>query len=249
MRIVHPDTDPRCFIVGAGTNDVIPPAPQASDIVIAADGGLDFLEQIHLPADFVIGDFDSASHTPAHSDSTIALPSEKDDTDMTSAVKLGWSKGFRQFHIYGGLGGRLDHTLANIQLLAGIAAHGGIGFLHSSQTCVTALCSASLQLAPHAPAMVSVFAHSDTAHNVTIKGLKYEVRNVTLTNSTPLGVSNEFRGTQAHISVDEGTLIVTIPNTARPDSVHLNVADAASFGALSTHVSQLLAPKPVSTTK
>jgi thiamine pyrophosphokinase len=251
-RTTHPQTEAICVIVGAGTNDVVPPPAHPSDYLIAADGGLDFLSQHHRVPRAVIGDFDSAragslaSLKGDTSIETVQLPTEKDDTDMTSAVKLGWSKGYRLFSIYGGLGGRLDHTLANIQLLNGIALHGGVGFLHSAQTCVTALSQARIDFAADptsALEMVSVFAASDAADDVSIEGLKYEVSGVRLHNSVPLGVSNEFTGSAASISVGSGVLTVTFPEAIAAESVALRLPAASSFGEITTKVSDLLATK------
>jgi thiamine pyrophosphokinase len=239
--------------VGAGTNDTTPRAASRDDLIIAADGGVDFLTECGITPDFVIGDFDSVAAPPLANSHTISLPTQKDDTDMTSAVKLGWEKGYRHFHIYGGLGGRLDHTLANIQLLAAIAEHGGIGFLYSRDSIVTALAHSRLTFS--APAaqpgnhtekeMVSVFAHTDTADAVTIDGFKYEVRGAQLRNTTPLGVSNEFVSGEVaphpSIAVGDGILTVTFPATARVAAVEFHNEEAPSFGELTTSVSSLLA--------
>ena len=54
---------------------------------------------------------------------------------------------------------------------------------------------------------ISVFSHSDQCL-VTIRGLKYELEAATLTNRFPLGVSNEFTGRQASVSVTGGIALV-----------------------------------------
>ena len=67
--------------------------------------------------DALIGDFDSV-RLKLPTDAVITrLPAEKDDPDLLSALKVGWAKGSREFHIFGGLGGRVDHTISNIQLM------------------------------------------------------------------------------------------------------------------------------------
>ena len=101
---------PVCYIFGAGerTSCAVKPAP--SDIVIAADGGFDYINALGLHANVVLGDFDSVTTRRLPPD-CIRYPSKKDDTDLVLAVKLGLEKGYSEFVIYGGLGGRLDHTL------------------------------------------------------------------------------------------------------------------------------------------
>lgn len=250
MRVIQLADAPRCIIVGAGTNDTIPSLIAARDLVIAADGGMDFLKEYSLTPHYIIGDFDSITKPPAVSQDdsehrVISLPAEKDDTDMTSAVKLGWSKGFRNFHIYGGLGGRIDHTFANVQLLSSIAAHGGIGFLYSKDTIVCALSQARISFEPHEPAMVSVFSQSDLTADVTISNFKYEVANAQLRNTVPLGVSNEFAdphdAPHPQISAGTGILIITFPADAVVTSVEFHSDSAASLGEITTFVSSLLA--------
>lgn len=234
-----------CVIFGAGEYYAERPCVPDGAFVIAADGGLDHMRAFGIEADMVIGDFDSLQGArPSGSDRTIALPSEKDDPDMLSALKVGWSHGCRTFHIYGALGGRIDHTLSAVQLMALLARHGGIGFLHGDGTVVTAICDGTLSFAAcHMPPgrMVSVFAHSDVARGVNEPGLKYELIDGTLTNDMVLGLSNEFRpGTPAEIGVDEGTLIVTYPAEAPQPQVTRRRRFRGDIGELDTDVSPLL---------
>ena len=62
---------------------------------------------------------------------------------------------------------------------------------------------------------VSVFAHSERVEGVWLKGLKYELQDAVLTNSYPLGVSNELIGKEASISVKNGTLLIVFPMKAK----------------------------------
>ena len=107
-----------CHIVGAGENYGINFEPGTKDLVIAVDAGFRLLEQKAVRIDLAIGDFDTLQYIPKHSN-VIALKAEKDDTDMLAAVREGIKAGYKEFHIYGGTGGRIDHTLANLQVLAG----------------------------------------------------------------------------------------------------------------------------------
>lgn len=172
----------------------------------------------------------------------ITLPSQKDDADMLSALKAGWAAGAREFHIVGGLGGRLDHTLGNMQLLAFISRAGGSAFLYGSRITATAVTDGSVRFSP-APVpqfpMVSVFSADNESHGVRIRGLKYEVSDFTVSNAIAQ-LSNELVGLDASISVEHGTLIVTYPAAIAPPVVTNGVAAADTLGALSTHVSSRL---------
>ncbi len=165
------------------------------------------LEQANIEADVLLGDFDSIDAVPNHQN-TIKHPVEKDDTDSFLAYKLGFKKGFRNFIVFGGIGGRMDHTMANIQMLCHMAKNGAKGFLVGNNTVVSAIHNSAIRLSPENCGKIGVFAHGGVANGVSISGLKYTLDNGTLTPDFPLGVSNEFTGEKAYISVTDGTLLV-----------------------------------------
>lgn len=196
-----------CFIVGAGDFQKERFCPKPGDLIIAADAGYDYLKDLSIEPDLVIGDFDSLK-TPPKGSPVITLPKEKDDTDLLFAVKHARKEGFDTFYLFGGTGGRLDHTLANIQVLSYLAAHGQIGFLLGSGYGLTAIANCALRFDPEYHGVLSIFCAGVTAEGVFLRGLKYPLANAVLTNEIPLGVSNEFLGVPAEVSVAEGTLTV-----------------------------------------
>lgn len=200
--------DAVCFIVGAGEVDPrLTLNLRSDDLLIAADGGFSTVEQMGLAPHLVIGDFDSLGDRPDHPN-TVALPTVKDETDMCAAIRLGRERGYTRFALYGGTGGRLAHTLANLQLLDGLVQEGCRGFLVGDGTVSTAVHNGELRFPDHMSGYLSVFCTSGRAEGVTLRGLKYELANETLTGSFPLGVSNEFVGTPARVSVENGSLLV-----------------------------------------
>ncbi len=199
-----------CYVVGAGDNYGLDFTPKAGDMVIAVDGGFQILKENGMDADMVIGDFDSLQFIPQHSN-VIVLNTEKDDTDMWAALKEGMETGYEVFHIYCGTGGRIEHTIANIQLLAELAQEGKQGVLYGKDYVITAITNRTITFPKQMSGYVSVFSHSETAEGVYLKGLKYELDNAKMTNTYPLGVSNEFIGEESTISVKNGTLLVVYP--------------------------------------
>ena len=197
-----------CHVVGAGEFCPRGLTPGPGDLVIAADGGFAALEGLGLSPDLVVGDFDSLWHRPDLSH-VVALPVEKDDTDMHSAIRLGWERGYRAFRLYGGTGGRIDHTLANIQSLAWLASQRGRGWLVGPDWTATVLSDGgALTLEAGRQGMVSVFCLGDRAEGVDIQGLKYGLSDGVLTADYPLGVSNSFLGGESRVSVRRGKLLV-----------------------------------------
>lgn len=201
-----------CYIFGAGDHTPCQIELTEEDLVIAADGGFDYLEELGLRADYVLGDFDSVTSYNLPSD-CIRYPRKKDDTDLMLAAKLGLEKGYTEFIIYGGLGGRLDHTLGNIQVLTFLSRHGAAGTLEGGTYSLRVVTDGSIAFGKDLPEnragnLCSIFSLSDVSVNVTIQGFEYEIEGTTLTNSFPLGISNEFTGRKAVVSVQKGTLAV-----------------------------------------
>jgi len=203
----------RCYIAGAGefcANEL----PGQEDYVIAADGGYAALTSHGITPDLVVGDFDSLSPdlfgAVSNHPNVIRSPAEKDETDMMLAVRQGLDLGYKTFVINGGLGGRLDQTIANIQILTYIAEKDAHGTLLGPDSCVTAIKNNEIKLSPgkNQRGTISIFCAGDKAEGVTLKGLKYPLENAVILNTYPIGVSNEFIGIPATISVKNGTLIV-----------------------------------------
>ena len=196
-----------CYIVGAGELSECKIQPKKDDFVIAADGGYLFLEKEGISIDLIVGDFDSLGYIPKHNN-VKKFPCEKDETDMMIAIQEGMDRGYEEFKIYGGLGGRLSHTLANIQLLSYLANNGKIGYLIDKQTVMTVIRNNKLRLEKQNSQYISIFSVDQVAKGVTITGLKYTLHNGSLSNDIPLGVSNEFQEEQVEIIVDDGSLCI-----------------------------------------
>lgn len=196
----------KCYIAGAMAFSRCF-APEQNSVVIAADAGYEQLKKIQVAPDIIIGDFDSASEIP-QSGNTLVHKAEKDDTDMMLAVKKGLELGCNTFYLYGGFGGRFDHTYANVQALCYIAENGGRGYLIGENECVTAVKNGGIAFSSGASGNISVFAGGSKACGVYERGLKYTLGNAELVSSFPLGVSNAFTGQGAEIEVKNGTLII-----------------------------------------
>ena len=196
----------RCVIFCAGEFGGLTEEIREDDLVIAADGGVKHAEALGIRPDIILGDFDSLGYAPEGAE---RYPVEKDDTDAMLAAKRGLQEGCREFLFYGSLDGpRLDHTLANLQMLRFLADRGATGRLLGLRQQVTLLRNGKLTLPPREKGDISLFAFGGEARGVTIRGLKYELEDGTLTPSFPLGVSNSFLGKSAEVSVEDGDILV-----------------------------------------
>ena len=200
-----------CDLLGAGPlyDYTIQKRPQ--DLLIAADGGYTHARRMNLEADILLGDFDSLGHIPK-ADHCLVLPQEKDDTYMLAAARVGLEKGYRYFCLLGGTGGRMDHTLANIQLLAFLEKQGARGWLMAEQNVLTLLGGpGELRLAAGLKGYLSVLAYGGAAQGVSLEGLKYPLQDAVLTPDFPLGTSNEFIGVPARIALELGRVLLIYP--------------------------------------
>ena len=111
-------------------------------------------------------------------------------------------------------GPRLDHTVANFQTLQFLADRGAKGFLVGKDSIVTVLKNGSMTLPALSEGIVSVFCMGGDARGVTVRGLQYGLEMGTLCAGFPLGVSNHFVGTEAQISVEDGSLLIFLPREA-----------------------------------
>ncbi len=161
----------------------------------------------------MIGDFDSYSFSKDQQlpSEYLGLNKEKDDTDMLAAVREGIKRGYKEFHIYSGTGGRFDHTLANIQILNFLSHNKIKGYLIDRDQIITVITNSSITFNNHCTGYISMFSSTNKASGVYLTGLKYELENAVITNTFPIGVSNEFIGTSSTIDVKDGTLIIIFP--------------------------------------
>ena len=196
----------RCVIFCGGGFSSLDGPILDTDLVIAADKGLDYTRQLGLNPQIVLGDFDSLGYIPAGAE---VHPVEKDDTDAMLAVRRGLDSGCGELILYGSLDGdRVDHTMANFQLLCFLADRGAKGTLVGIRQKATVIQNSSIRFDAGQKGILSVFCMGDCARGVSIRGAKYCVEDVMLTNSFPLGVSNSFTGKDAEISVKDGKLLI-----------------------------------------
>ena len=195
-----------CYIVGAGEffggielNE--------GDLVIAADGGYDTLMQRGYDCHIFVGDMDSLNEKPKDVE-ILRFPIEKDETDTFLAYREGVKRGYTNFRIYGGVGGRIDHTFANISLLLYAKNENNTATLVADGYEIFAIKNEKTELFGKEKKTFSVFAFGEDARGVTIKGAKYEVENVSLSPAFPLGVSNSFKGEKCEIEVGCGSLLI-----------------------------------------
>ncbi len=199
----------RCIIIGASTapdHGFTAGCVRPGDYVICADGGLNIAASAGVTPDLAVGDFDSAAAVPSGLD-TIRVKPEKDDTDSFLALQKGLEAGCNEFVFYGCLGGRLEHTLANLTLLKYLLDRDIPALMLDAHTRVRMM-KDRLVLKRRENCYVSIVPYDGPVTGVTLQGLKYPLTDKTLTGDITLGVSNEFQADEAIITMKTGSLLV-----------------------------------------
>ncbi len=184
-----------------------PPVPEAS-LYLCADGGLRLAKALGIDPDWTFGDFDSYGSVPEGTRVSV-YPAGKDDTDTMLAAKYAVEKGCTTVLIYGGLGGRLDHTFANIQLLRWLAEQGVQGILLDHLHWITVQTKGTKTYPKwEGEAYFSLFSLTEKCTDVTLEGVAYPMTGGTFTADFPLGVSNQIVAPTARVHLGTGVLLV-----------------------------------------
>lgn len=200
----------RCVIVGGAEIRDYPTIRQylrSDDFFLFCDSGLRHMEGLNAAPDLIVGDFDSHAN-PNLPVETIILPCEKDDTDTVFAMKTAVERGFCDFLLLGVIGGRLDHTLANVSALLWLHHQGKTAVAVDDYSELEIVSANAVQIPPRYP-FFSLLNISGTAEGITIKNAKYPLENAAIQCDYQYGVSNEvLPGKIAEVSVAKGELLL-----------------------------------------
>jgi len=183
------------------------------DLVLCADGGGRHAVALGVTPDLVLGDFDSIApdllqDVARRGIPIVRVPVEKDLTDTELALREAVSRGATSITLVGASGDRLDHTISNVLLLPGLP-HEVQVTLVDDKNCVRLLRpGGGLSVAGRAGEYISLLPLTPEATGVTVSGVKWPLSEATLRWGESLGVSNQFIGVSATVSVRTGHLLV-----------------------------------------
>lgn len=176
------------------------------DFVIAVDGGYAYIKDL-CRVDLAVGDFDSLGYIP-EGIATLRHNPIKDYTDTYLAFEEAYNRGYDEFVVYGALGGRLDHTLANLQCAYDFAKK-GVKIRLIGKDCDAEVITDKKTIRGSKGQTFSLFAF-DEAKGVYIENGKYPLVDATITNTFPIGVSNELLGSDCKVRVGEGAVLLLL---------------------------------------
>lgn len=184
------------------------------DCVIAADKGLEVLDKLCIKPDYIIGDFDSVANNLLNSypkDKIIKLNPQKDFTDTEAAIRLAIDKGAASITIVGATGTRIDHVLANINLLMLPLELGILAYIQDENNRIRLIDkNTEFNRKDCFGNNVSILPYSEEVTGVTLKGFFYPLNKKTLSrfNEFSLGISNKIINETCIIEIEKGILIV-----------------------------------------
>ena len=155
-----------------------------------------------------IGDFDSVeesdlAYIKEYSDTLIQLNPIKDDTDSEAAVIYAIQKGYQKIHLYGGLGGRLDHAMINLRLVSRFPE---TVYLHDQNNFIYSLAEGVHSIDKRDYTYISFFTEDKAT--ISLEGLKYPLDKQQLTNKDTYTTSNEILEDSGIVTVHAGKVTV-----------------------------------------
>lgn len=196
-----------CTVVcGAPCGDLERLKKLAEGYIIAADRGLDYCLKAGIKPDLAVGDFDSAENSVPVGLECVRVSPIKDDTDAALAAELALERGYSHIRFLSALGGRFDHSFANIQLLYKLKSSGISAELYGDRERAYFAVNESIGI-PKNGGFLSVFSYTESIE-VSEEGVKYPLDHKVIKNDFALGVSNEITAEFAKITVHRGAALI-----------------------------------------
>lgn len=176
------------------------------DIIIAADGGYNRAVKNGYKPKAVVGDLDSAKDIASDVE-VIQFNRKKDKTDGELAICYAISQGFRKISLYGVQGGRMDHVMYNIRLIA-IAAKMGVKCEIKGDDFDAFYANSTFRLETSKNQIISIVPYSEKVHIMSTEGLEYEINDVEYDMFNTVCVSNVATGNNIVVYIDRGDALI-----------------------------------------
>lgn len=191
-----------------------------ADLVVAADSGLHLATSLGWSPGLVIGDMDSVdpgalAHAVASGAEVRRHPVDKEATDLELALETVLAEEVDSVTVVGSDAGRMDHLIGGVLTLAAprfsrMRVDAWLGGVH---VCVV---RDARQIMGRPGDPVSLLAVNGAARGVRTSGLRWPLYGELLEPGTSRGVSNEFLDDVAHVSIDDGCVVVVVPEEEQP---------------------------------
>lgn len=186
-----------------------------AEYVIGVDRGLQFLYRNHVMPTHIVGDFDSVeAEIVEYYEKQTQVPiqkfrPEKDASDTEIALHLAIELGAEKVWILGGTGSRLDHVMANIQILKIAHEHGIKAYLQDTNNRIS-LAAKEIKLCKEDSFgdYFSLFPFGGDVEDISIEGAKYPLSHYSLCPNSSMCVSNEIQDDEVKVTFPTGMIIL-----------------------------------------
>lgn len=181
-------------------------------VIICTDGAAERMRQIGRVPHMIVGDMDSIgeetlSYFEEKGSRIVRHPERKDETDTQIALECAFEMAPEKIRIFGALGGRIDHALANISLLV-MCVNRRIDARIVDEGCELFVMNDSCVIEGRKGDTVSLLPLSSDVRGITLDGFEYPLTGAIMEIGVPYGISNCLTGTRGTIAVESGYLLV-----------------------------------------
>jgi thiamine pyrophosphokinase len=180
--------------------------------IICADSGANHLKAAGRIPDLLVGDLDSvAGETLRYFEKAgcriVHHPRHKDETDTELAIYESLTLHPTEIWIWGAMGKRLDHTLANLSLLY-IGIQKGLLVKLIDPWCEAFMINRQTDIDGKKGQTVSLFPVAGKVTGITLTGFEYPLSESVMEIGHPYGVSNCLANDRGTIEMGSGLLLV-----------------------------------------
>lgn len=203
-------------IIGSGPLKDIPDIctyRKKVDIWIGADRGALTIIERGLPLHYAVGDFDSVTSKQkkliyTHAKHKKVYSEIKNETDLELALRVAIELNASKVYLFGMTGGRLDHTLVNLQLLTTLLNKNIQGVIIDRCNRVELKKPGTYLINKHdAYSYISFVPFTDNVKGVSLTDFIYPLSNYDLNLGSTRCISNELSSNRATVSFEEGLLL------------------------------------------
>lgn len=182
------------------------------DYIICADGASNYIYDMNINPDIIIGDLDSIDekvkkYYEKENVRFETFPSKKDKTDTEISVDYALDIGATEIILLGVIGSRIDHSLGNINLLYYLLKK-GIKASVINENNEIYIINDEIELEGKKGDIISVIPCFGHVKGVTLKGLEYPLNDFYLEFGSSRGISNIMSSSKCKITLREGFLLV-----------------------------------------
>ncbi|MDP4098637.1 thiamine diphosphokinase [Paenibacillus sp. P96] len=183
------------------------------DLIIGADRGALYLVEHGIRPDIAVGDFDSIlpeqkQQVEAYSSRILSCdPVHKDLTDTELALELAIGEQIGEVLLLGATGTRMDHTLANLQMLLRAMQHHIHCVIQDAHNRIM-LTGTEAVVEDRGYTYISLLPMTTEVTGINLEGFMYPLVNATLKMGQSRGVSNRLVAPSGKVSIESGMLLI-----------------------------------------